>query len=98
MEQRINLRYEEPLKKLIIAMLENGELKSIQDAKRRFNIGGNTTVQKWLKKYDKEHLRPMKATKSLDLELERAEIFEPDLYDKMVRTIDAQDALAESER
>ena len=97
MEQRINLRYEEPLKKLIIAMLENGELKSIQDAKRRFNIGGNTTVQKWLKKYDKEYLRPMKATKTLDLELERAEIFEPDLYDKMVRTMSAQDGVAESE-
>jgi hypothetical protein len=97
MEQRINLRYEEPLKKLIIAMLENGELKSIQDAKRRFNIGGNTTVQKWLKKYDKEHLRPMKASKSLDLELERAEIFDPDLYDKMVKTIDSQDRIAEGE-
>ena len=98
MEQRINFRYEEPLKKLIIAMLENGELKSIQDAKRKFSIGGNTTVQKWLKKYGKEHLGPMNATKTLDLELERADIFEQDLYEKMVRTMTAQERIVKDQK
>lgn len=90
MESRTILKYEESLKKLIIAMLENGELKSLEEARKRFQISGSMTIHRWLKRAGKEELLPIQARRTLDLELTRTKEYDHDLYDKMQRTLDLE--------
>ncbi len=71
MEERILYRYDQPLKDLVIALLESGEIKSIEDARRRFHIGGHGTIQKWLRKAGKQHLIPIVGERTLQLEMTR---------------------------
>jgi transposase-like protein len=41
----------------VVAELEEGRFQSIEAAKKHYGIGGSTTVQKWLKRYGKNHLQ-----------------------------------------
>ena len=47
--------YSEAFKQKIISELESGKL-TIEQARRIYNIGGSSTIQKWIKKYGKNHL------------------------------------------
>jgi transposase len=47
--------YSEAFKQKIISELESGKL-TIEQARRIYNIGGGSTIQKWIKKYGKNHL------------------------------------------
>lgn len=60
MERRGKLvvRYSEAFKLEVVSQLESGEVSGISEAKAKFGITGNGTVEKWLRKYGKNHLLP----------------------------------------
>lgn len=51
------IRYSEPFKLNIVSEIEAGHL-SIESARRKYDIKGGETIQKWLRKYGKNHLLP----------------------------------------
>ena len=90
MKPKIMLKYEDSLKNLIIAMLESGELSSIEQARKRFQIPGHMTIQRWLKRAGKEELLPVHARRTLDLELDRTKEYDSDLHNRMLRTLELE--------
>ena len=56
MQQRIVRRYSACFKQQVVADLENGRFGSIQAAREHYGIAGSMTIQKWLKRYGKNHL------------------------------------------
>ena len=58
MKQKTIRKYSISFKRQVIADLEDGRFDSIEAARRHYGIGGTTTVQKWLRKYGKNHLLP----------------------------------------
>lgn len=58
MTQKPQRRYSEAFKMQVISELESGKLKSQGEAREKYGIAGNTTVQKWLKRYGKQNLLP----------------------------------------
>lgn len=54
--QRIVTRYSEAFKRTVVAGLESGRLRSVEEARRRYGIRGAETVRKWLKKYGRNDL------------------------------------------
>jgi transposase len=50
------IRYSEAFKLKVISELESGHLASAEQARRRYGIGGSTTIGNWLRKYGKRHL------------------------------------------
>ncbi|MCP4591547.1 MAG: transposase [bacterium] len=57
MRERIIRRYSACFKQQVVADLENGRFESIQAARQHYDIGGKTTIQKWLRRYGKNHLQ-----------------------------------------
>ena len=55
MSERVIYRYSEAFKQKVVSEIESGEL-SIEAARRIYDIGGQTTIQKWLKKVGKYDL------------------------------------------
>lgn len=49
------VRYSDCFKRAVIEEIEKKGL-SIEACRRKYSIGGATTIQKWLKKYGKNHL------------------------------------------
>ena len=47
--------YSTAFKQKVISEIESGQL-SIEQARKIYNIGGGSTISKWLKKYGKNHL------------------------------------------
>ena len=58
MQQRLIIRYSISFKQEVIRQLELGRFASISQAQSHYGITGNGTVQKWLKKYGRNHLCP----------------------------------------
>lgn len=58
MQQRLIVRYSISFKQEVIRQLELGRFASISQAQSHYGITGNGTVQKWLKKYGRNHLCP----------------------------------------
>jgi transposase-like protein len=58
MQQRLIIRYSISFKQEVIRQLELGRFASIGQAQSHYGITGNGTVQKWLKKYGRNHLCP----------------------------------------
>jgi len=58
MKRQTVLRYSISFRRQVIADLENGRFDSIESVRRHYGIGGRMTVQKWLRKYGKNHLLP----------------------------------------
>jgi len=56
MRQRIVIRYSMSFKQQVINQLEAGRFSSINEAKEHFGIRRSYTIQKWLKKYGRNHL------------------------------------------
>jgi transposase len=50
-------RYSEAFKLQVISELESGQLASFSEARFRYGISGRSTVQNWLRRYGKDHLR-----------------------------------------
>jgi transposase-like protein len=51
------IRYSEAFKMQVINELESGTLPTVAAARERYGIRGGNTVQYWLKRYGKNHLR-----------------------------------------
>ena len=58
MNPRIIRQYSISFKRQVIADLEGGRFDSIETARQHYGIGGMDTIQKWLRKYGKNHLLP----------------------------------------
>jgi transposase len=54
-ERRTFFRYSEPFKLHVVSEIESGQL-TIEGARRRYGIAGGETIQKWLRRYGKNHL------------------------------------------
>ena len=52
---RVFIRYSESFKLQVVSEIESGSL-TIEGARRRYDIRGGATVQKWLCRYGKNHL------------------------------------------
>ena len=52
---RIIKRYSIAFQQKVVSEIESGEL-SIGDARRLYDITGNETIQKWIRKFGKNHL------------------------------------------
>ena len=53
--RKTTVRYSDCFKLSIVEEIEKNGL-SIENCRRKYGIGGSTTIQKWLKKYGKNHL------------------------------------------
>jgi len=51
------VQYSEAFKLQVVAELESGVLTGVAAARERYGIAGAETVQRWLKKYGRDHLR-----------------------------------------
>ena len=49
-------RYSEAFKLKVVRELESGEVGSLEEARRRYGIGGGTTIQGWLRRLGKNEL------------------------------------------
>ena len=58
MQQKLVIRYSSTFKRHIISELESGRFSNITEAQRHYGIVGNGTIQKWLKRYGRNHLCP----------------------------------------
>lgn len=58
MARRTVVHYSSCFKRQVVADLERGRFDSIGAAQRHYGIGGMHTVQRWLRKYGKDHLLP----------------------------------------
>jgi transposase len=56
-QDRLIRRYSACFKRRVIMELEEGRFRSIEAARKHYGIGGRTTVQKWLRRYGKNHLQ-----------------------------------------
>ena len=50
------LRYSEAFKLQVVGELESGRLSSVEEARRRYGIGGKMTVQNWVRQYGRNDL------------------------------------------
>jgi transposase len=56
MEQRTVMRYSMAFKQQVANDLESGRFDSVLQAQEHYGICGNGTIQRWLKRYGKQHL------------------------------------------
>ena len=72
------VRYSDCFKLSIVEEIERNGL-SIENCRRKYGIGGSTTIQKWLKKYGKNHLlNKMVRVETLD-EVQKIKALETEL-------------------
>ena len=72
------VRYSDCFKLSIVEEIEKNGL-SIANCRRKYGIGGSTTIQKWLKKYGKNHLlNKMVRVETLD-EVQKIKALETEL-------------------
>ena len=58
MQRKKVIRYSESFKLQVIRELEEGTHSCCRHAAEAYGIRGTVTVQRWLEKYGKEHLKP----------------------------------------
>lgn len=76
--RKITVRYSDCFKRSIVEEIEKNGL-SIEDCRRKYGIGGSSTIQKWLKKYGKNHLlNKMVRVETLD-EVQKIKALETEL-------------------
>jgi transposase-like protein len=56
-ESRTSVRYSEAFKQQVLRELEEGRFCNIQEASRAYGIKGSVTINGWIIKYGKTHLR-----------------------------------------
>lgn len=82
------IKYDKEFKSMVVNQLVNGNLNSIEEAKRVFSIGGSMTVNKWIKQEGKEDLLPKLKIRTLDDELNQLKVNDPQLYETITKTLD----------
>ena len=58
MSRKVVKRYSTAFKQKVISEIEAGEL-TIEQARRRYSLGGRSTVYRWLKQYGKHYQKTM---------------------------------------
>ncbi len=58
MQPSVQMRYSLAFKRQVVAELEAGRFRSIQEARQHYGIGGAMTVRRWLERFGKNHLIP----------------------------------------
>jgi len=76
------IKYDDQFKRTVVGLLETGELKSIEEAKRLFNIKGSSIITRWIKKYGKEYILPEKRLRRMIDEVDNYK--GTDLYEKIL--------------
>lgn len=71
--QKELITYDTQFKQVVVGMLESGEIKSIEEARRIFRIGGSSTVSRWFKQMGKDDLLPKRKIKKLIDEVDTIE-------------------------
>lgn len=56
--KRETIRYSEAFKRQVVEEVERGRFRSLEEARKKFDIGGQPTIKRWLRKYGKDHLVP----------------------------------------
>jgi transposase len=56
MDERRVVRYSEAFKRQVVRELEDGTLDSLEQARRRYGIGGTATVTGWLRRFGRNDL------------------------------------------
>ena len=80
------IQYDKDFKKTVVGLLENGQLSSIEEARRRFNIKGSMTVSKWIRSI-KPDLLPKLKIRKLREELQLLRDTDPELYNAIQRVL-----------
>ena len=80
--QKEIIKYDEQFKKTVVEMLTSGELKSIEQTKRIFNIKGSGSISKWIKKFGKEDILPKIRMRRMIDEVDRFK--GTDMYEKIL--------------
>lgn len=88
MKERV--QYNREFKSMVVSLLENGVIKSIEECRRIFNIGSSMTVNKWVRKEGKEDLLPKLKLRTLNEEMEQLKINDPQLYETITKTLDSK--------
>ena len=58
MKRQTVMQYSISFKRQVVGDLEGGRFDSIGSAQRHYGIGGMATIQRWLRRYGKNHLLP----------------------------------------
>ena len=58
MQPSVQMRYSLAFKRQVVAELETGRFRSMQEASQHYGIGGAMTVRRWLERFGKNHLIP----------------------------------------
>ena len=53
--QPVVLRYSMAFKRQVVEEVESGQV-TVESARRKYSIGGGETIQKWIRKFGKNHL------------------------------------------
>lgn len=56
MQASVQIRYSMAFKRQVVAELESGRFRSIEEARTHYGIGGSMTVRRWLQRFGKNHL------------------------------------------
>ena len=83
-------KYDTAFKMMVITLLKKGEFASIEEARKKFRIGGTMTIHKWMKKYGDESLLPKLNYRTLEKELEIANVSDPQFYSLITKTLASQ--------
>ena len=81
------IKYDLGFKKTVISMLESGELESMEQARRVFNIRGSSSISKWIKRMGREDLLPIIKMRRMKDEAEEIKDKDPELYLKIIKHI-----------
>lgn len=81
------IKYDLGFKRTVISMLESGELKSMEEARRVFNIRGSSSISKWIKRMGREDLLPIIKMRRMQDEAELIKENDPLLYEKIIKHI-----------
>jgi len=57
MRDRVIRQYSLSFKRQVVDELESGRFASIESARSHYEIGGSTTIPRWLSRFGKNHLR-----------------------------------------
>ena len=82
-----NIKYDREFKQTVLSLLESGQLKSMEQARRTFKIGGSMTIQKWMRQLHREELLPKLRVRRMQEEAETIKDSDPVLYDAIQKTI-----------
>ena len=81
------VKYEPHFQQMVVDLLETGKIESISEARRKFNIGGSMTIQKWIKRSGKQDMLPKLKLRNISDQAELLKETDPELYDAIKKNI-----------